>query len=137
MLHKIDWNPSAELLAKFSQWAMFFLGMVAFPLALYRDRPAAAWTFWVLAVVIRVLGLAKPAWLRPIYVGLMLVTWPIGFVVSYVTLGVIYYGVFTPVALLFRLIGRDALERRFDPQAGTYWEAYQPDQGLARYLRQF
>jgi len=137
MLAKIDWNPDRALLASFSQWGLFFLGMVACPLALYRGHVTAAIVFWVLAVALRGLAFVRPQWLKPVYVGLMLVSFPIGWVVSHVTLAVIYYLVFTPVALLFRLIGRDALERQFDRQATTYWEPYRPDQGLARYLRQF
>jgi hypothetical protein len=67
----------------------------------------------------------------------MIVTWPIGWLISHLMLGAIYFGVFTPVAIVFRLIGRDPLARRFDRQASSYWEAYQPNRGLARYLRQF
>ena len=34
---------------------------------------------------------------------------------------VVFYGVFTPVALLFKVIGRDALARRPQPGKETYW----------------
>jgi hypothetical protein len=54
-----------------------------------------------------------------------------------VALAVLYYLVFTPVAVAFRLMGRDALDRKFDPQAASYWEAHNPDRGAAGYLRQF
>ena len=75
--------------------------------------------------------------LKPAFVGLSLAAWPVGWVVSSLALGLLYYAVFTPVALVFRLIGRDALSRRFDRQAATYWEPYNPDLGTERYLRQF
>ena len=137
MLARIDWRPARKTLDQFSQWGMFFLGMVACPLAIDRGHPRAALMLWSAAAGLRVLGLARPDWLRPVYVGLMLVTWPIGVVVSYVTLAMIYFLVFTPVALLFWLIGRDPLTRKFDRAAKSYWERYQPNRGLARYLRQF
>jgi hypothetical protein len=137
MLARIDWKPESKTLDQFSQWAMFFLGMVLCPLEVYRGHPRAALVCWLLAAGIRVVGFARPRWLRPVYVGLMLATWPIGVVISYITLAVIYFLVFTPVAVLFRLIGRDVLNRKFDRGAETYWESYKPDRGLARYLRQF
>ena len=79
----------------------------------------------------------RPIALKPVYLGLTLATWPIGWVVSHLALAVVYYGVITPIALVFRLIGRDAMNRRFDRDATTYWEPYDPDRGLDHYLRQF
>jgi hypothetical protein len=137
MLVRIEWKPRPKTLEQFSQWAMFFLGMVLCPLEVYRGHARAALALWAAAVVIRLVGLGRPGWLRPIFVGLTLLSWPIGVVVSYSTLAVIYYLIFTPVALVFRLIGRDALQRRFEPESKSYWETYQPNRGLARYLRQF
>ena len=36
-------------------------------------------------------------------------------------LGAIFYGMFTPVAAFMRIIGRDAMRRRFEPASRTYW----------------
>ena len=32
----------------------------------------------------------------------------------------LFFLVFTPVALILRLVGRDAMHRKLDPQAGSY-----------------
>lgn len=133
----IPWNPDRRTLREFSEAGLFALGMVAAPLAYFRGQPRLAAACWVAAVVLRGLGLARPGWLKPIFLGLTLATWPIGWVVSKVALGLLYYAVFTPVALTFRLIGRDALHRLIDPKATTYWEPYRPDRGVDRYLRPF
>lgn len=42
-------------------------------------------------------------------------------VVSPIIMGVIFFGVFAPVGLLFRLRGRDALRRKFEPESTSYW----------------
>jgi hypothetical protein len=42
-------------------------------------------------------------------------------IVSPLMLGLIYFGVFTPVALFFRLRGRDVLNRKFEPSQPSYW----------------
>lgn len=42
-------------------------------------------------------------------------------VVSPIVLGGMYFLVFTPFAIVMRLAGRDALRRRFEPDAPSYW----------------
>jgi hypothetical protein len=133
----INWKPDRKTLGEFAEAGMFALGMVAAPLAYFKGQPRVAVAFWLLAVILRLVGLARPSWLKPVFVGLTLATWPIGWIVSRVALGVLYFAVFTPIALFFRLIGRDALRRSFDPKAKTYWEPYRPNRGLERYLRPF
>ena len=63
--------------------------------------------------------------------------YPIGYVVSHVLLAVVYFGVFTPVAVILRAMGKDAMERRWDPERQSYWI----DRGAPRpkedYFRQF
>jgi hypothetical protein len=133
----INWKPDRKTLGEFAEAGMFVLGMVAAPLAYLRGEPRVAAIFWVIAVILRIVGLVRPAWLKPVFVGLTLATWPIGWFVSRVALGVLYFAVFTPIALVFRLIGRDVLKRSFDPKAKTYWESYRPNRGVERYLRPF
>lgn len=58
---------------------------------------------------------------RTVFLVLTLVTFPIGFVVSHVLMALIYYLVVTPIGLVFRLIGRDALRLRQDPTASSHW----------------
>jgi hypothetical protein len=42
-------------------------------------------------------------------------------VVSPIVLGLVFYGIVTPYAIVMRLAGRDALRRRFEPDRDTYW----------------
>jgi len=51
-------------------------------------------------------------------------------------LGVAYYLLFTPLALVFRLIGRDALSLKRRSDARTYWAPRNGTQEPRRYLRQ-
>jgi hypothetical protein len=132
----MNWKPDRRTLGEFSEFGMFFLGMVFAPLALWRGQTGLAVGFWAAAVVGRLVGAVRPGWLRPVFVGMSVVTWPIGWVVSHAVLLLIYGLIFTPMALWFRLIGRDALARRPDRAAGTYWEPYNPGEALERYLRQ-
>ena len=44
----------------------------------------------------------------------------IGMIVSPIVLGIIFFGIFTPIAILMRLAGRDELHLRFKKKK-TYW----------------
>jgi hypothetical protein len=136
-MHKLNLNPSDKTLREFAEFGTFIMGLIAAPWMLYRGNTTAAIVLWAAAVILRVLAFVSPRWVKWPFIALSVVTWPIGFVVSHLALAIIYYLVFTPVALVFRLMGRDALQRKLDPQANSYWEAYNPDRGRERYLRQF
>jgi len=89
-----------------------------------------------LAIAIVVAGLARPRTVRPVFVAALTVTMPIGAVVSIVLLGIMYYAIFTPLAYLFRLAGRDALARRRQTDARSYWVAKDTPSDLRTYFRQ-
>ena len=79
-----------------------------------------------LSAVTLVLTLAKPDWLAPANRAWMKLGELLNRIVSPIALGIVFYGVLTPMALVMRLIGRDAMQRRFDPSAGTYWIERKP-----------
>ena len=51
-------------------------------------------------------------------------------------LAVLFYGLFTPVALLFRLIGRDALSLRRRAGTASYWKPKPAAPAVRSYFRQ-
>lgn len=74
---------------------------------------------------------------RPLYVALTVSTYPIGLAVSFIMMAVLFYGVITPVGLLFRLVGRDPFARRWERDAKTYWVRREGARDKRSYLRQF
>ncbi len=72
----------------------------------------------------------------PLFRSWMALTMPLGRFVSTGILAVIYFLVLTPIAWFMRALGRDALQRRLDPAAPTYWTAYDPGGYQDRYFRQ-
>jgi Saxitoxin biosynthesis operon protein SxtJ len=83
---------------------------------------------WVLALAAVSAGvtLAREQWLTPLNRGWMKLGELLGRVVNPVVLGMIFYGVFTPVGLAMRLAGRDAMTRTYEPRARTYWVQRDP-----------
>jgi hypothetical protein len=133
----IPWEPSRKTLRQFAGlWIVFFGGFALWQ-GLMRGHPTAAAVLAVLAVTVGPVGLVRPEWLRPIYVSWMVLAFPIGWTVSQVILGVMFYGLFTPIALVFRLIGRDPLHRRRRPGQETYWAPKVAPSTPLRYFQQF
>lgn len=61
----------------------------------------------------------------------------VGDAISFILMAVVFYGVLTPIAIVFRLLGRDVLERKFDPQASSYWTPHRKPTSAKRYFQQF
>lgn len=107
----INRNPSTTTLRQFAfLWLLFFLGLAAWQY-FKAERPLVGGLLALLAVTIGPLGLARPAWVRGIFVGWMVLAFPIGWTISQVMLLLIFLTIFTPLALLFRIMGRDVLLR--------------------------
>ena len=99
---------SNSLLRQFAGLWIVFCGLFAY-LSYSRERFITALVFAVVGLAFGPVGLIVPRFIRPLFVLLKAVTTPIGWVVSHVFLGVLYYGIFTPFSLLFRLVRRDVL----------------------------
>ena len=135
-LLRINRHPSPKDLRLFaSLWLIFFAGFAT--LAWHHAHPAGAATLLGLALLVGLIGWIKPPSIRLLYVGSVYVTFPIGFVLSHVILALVYYLVITPIGLLMRLLGRDPLQRRFEPALKTYWEPKTTKRTPADYLRQY
>ena len=87
------------------------------------------------AIVVGATGLMFPAAVRPIYTGWMVAAFPIGWTVSRVVLGVVFFLVITPIGWAFKLMGRDLLWLRRHGGA-TYWAPKRQASTLREYLRQ-
>lgn len=88
-------------------------------------------------LVLAVLSWLAPLAVRPVYVGLTIVTYPIGVVVSELILWTVFAAVMCPIGLVFRILGRDALNRIFDASAATYWSERSSTKPARSYFRQW
>ncbi len=143
---QIDWNPRRKVLRNFG-----LIGLVAFgafgALAHWQVYPfrglsdgtaeTTSYVLWALAVYCGLCAAAAPIAVKPVYLLLTVITFPIGFVISYIVMAIMFYLVITPVGLIFKIIGRDSMNRKFDPSAASYWIKRRPPETLKRYFRQF
>ena len=128
-------TPSARTLRQFAGlFLIFFVGI-------------AGWRAWhgvvdgrtealaALGLVVGGVGLLYPPAVRLVYTGWMIAAFPIGWTVSRLMLAVLFYLVFTPLALVFRLMRRDILQLK-RRQAGSYWTARPAPGNVKEYFRQ-
>jgi hypothetical protein len=136
-LIEINWNPPRRLLREFG-----LIGLIACPILawVFYLQHLPAWLCWTLAgfglllFASSRLSLTVTRWL---FVGLTLIGAPIGFVVGIVVLGIVFFGLLTPLGLAFRLAGRDPLRLRRDPNRTSNWQPHTPINETGRYFRQF
>lgn len=142
----LDLRPDEKTLRQFGFIALGgfgFLSLIAwmewliFAFGLGDAKPYVAATFIGLGVLSFLFSLVYPKANLPIYVGLALVAFPIGFVLSYIIMGFLFFVLITPVGLFFKLVGRDAMKRKFEPDAESYWDESRQDRDQDSYFKQF
>ncbi len=117
--------------------ALAWFGALLFAFLPEAARPATAAALAGVGALAGLLSLVWPEANRPLYVGLSLVAFPIGFVLSYAIMGLLFYGMIAPLGFVFRLAGRDPLQRSFLPDAQTYWVDAGPERARDSYFKQF
>jgi Saxitoxin biosynthesis operon protein SxtJ len=125
-----------RMLRQFAGLCIFFFGGLSVLEGYSRHRSGRALVFALLAATMGGVGLIRPRAIRPVFTTALMLTAPIGWVVSRLLLAAIFFIVITPLALLFRLLGRDALSRRRNMNARTYWRKREPPSDPLSYLHQ-
>ena len=133
----IPFKPTAKALRQFAAaWLIFFLAFGAHQY-LVRRHPGVGLVLIGMALVIGLLGLVRLAAVRWLFVGWMVVAFPIGWLISLLMLLLMFYGLITPVAVFFRMRGRDLLRRKCAPSATTFWLPKNTPQDVRSYFRQY
>jgi hypothetical protein len=117
-LLRVDWNPDVPKIRRFGAGLVVFAAAGGYWM-LRRGSPAGPFVLKA-GVALGLLTALWPGAGRLVYKAWMSVAFVMGTIVSWTALALLYYLVMTPLALLFRAIGRDAL-RLSKPAGETYW----------------
>lgn len=94
-------------------------GLIGLWPMLWRHQNPRLWAL-VLTVLLVVPALVAPRILAPVYRVWMLLGEVLAWINTRIILGVVFYGVVTPIGLLMRLTGRDPMRRQFERTSESY-----------------
>ena len=92
----------------------------------WRGHQVAPLVLWVLGATLVLAGLVIPGRLEPVYRRWMGLTLMLAKVTTPIFMGLVYFGLFTPMGLIRQLFRKNALVRR---DRGTFWVTRQPGPG--------
>lgn len=130
-------SSSPRTLRQFAGAWLLFVSVVGAQQYFGRGRHTLGIVCFVAALGFGFLGLIKPPAIRWLFVTLTTLAFPIGWVISQLMLAVMFYLVLTPIALIFRLVGRDVLQRKADPARASFWLPKRMPTDLRSYFRQY
>ena len=96
-----------------------------------------AYFFLALAVVFFMVTLVKAKMLYPINKLWMRLGFLLGMIVSPIMLGIIFFGLFTPIGLLMKLFGRDELRLKLYDRKSQWKERHVDNMQTASFKNQF
>ena len=88
-------------------------------IAVWRGRQTASWIAGTIALVMSLAGLLVPGSLEPVERGWMKLAHAISRVTTPIFMGIVYFVILTPVGVVRRIMGANALVHR--PNNGSYW----------------
>lgn len=86
---------------------------------LLREEPVRLWALGLGSTLI-MLGALRPVMLRPLHKLWMLLGHALGWVNTRILLGIVFYGLVTPIGFVFRLMGKDMMRQAFATESSTY-----------------
>jgi hypothetical protein len=137
-LIKINDNPSIRELRQFAGiWFPVFWMIVAGILYFGADSPTLAGVAAIFGILVGGVGIYRPAFIHPIYLGWMYAAYPVGWAMSHILLGIVFYVILTPIGLVMKLCRYDPMRRSIRTGEITYWGRYEPPANKNQYFRQF
>jgi saxitoxin biosynthesis operon SxtJ-like protein len=101
----------------------FFALLGVWPLV--HKHPIRLWALGLSGVFL-LLALAVPRVLHPLNLAWTVLGRVLSKITNPIITGLLFYLIFTPAALLFRLMGKDLLRLKFDRSASSYWIVRDP-----------
>jgi hypothetical protein len=116
-LVEVVWKPTDRQLRQFGVTLLVALPLLGW---LWGFDGRAIAILAAVGVALAGLGFLSAPALKPLFLALSLITLPIGLVVGELVLALVFFGVIWPLAALFRVLGRDALQRKLEPEVLSY-----------------
>jgi hypothetical protein len=132
-LIELNWSPTDRQLRQFGGVCMVMLPALGW---IWGGSTPAILGLCILGLTLAVAALSHPTSIKPIFLTLMVITSPIGLVVGELSMIMIYFGLFLPLSLAFRVTGRDALQLKRLKSSSSYWQEKRQPASASNYYRQ-
>ena len=106
---RLDRQPTALDLRLFGGSLAMMLSLFGF-FAWRLDKRAVATGLWIAAAVLCAVYYAAPRVRKPLYRAWIVAMFPLAWLMSALVLGILFFGLITPIGWLSRLAGRDPLQ---------------------------
>ena len=100
-------------------------------------RETVAYTLVAIGGFAALCSLVFPKANKFLFIGLSIVAFPIGFVLSYVIMGTLFFLIITPIGLVMRALGKNPLALDYAQDADSYWNECRPSRPSDSYFKQF
>jgi hypothetical protein len=114
-----DWDPPRRRLRRLA-WVLA-LGVAV--VAWFAADPVDGLLLRLAAGVIFAVGTVWPGLFRCLYRTLVLLAYPLRWIVGDVVLAVVTFGLLTPLALCCRVLGPDPMRHPFLWESASYWQS--------------
>src|SRR3989339_1040012 len=76
--------------------------------------------FFIVSITFLLIAYTRPALISPLYSSWMKIGHIMGSISSKIILSVLFYGIFTPIAIVLRLQGKDLLNKKLNTTENSY-----------------
>ena len=133
----INWSPPTKQLKSFAAlWFPLFFLFLGTILAINLNAWSETKIVWAFCFGISFVGYFFPSLIRPLFVGLLVITFPIGWVVSHLFLLLIFSLVITPLGFVMKIKKHDPLNLKM-PKEPSMWKEIEAKKDPSRYLKQY
>ncbi|MGC6423728.1 MAG: hypothetical protein ACON4O_01930 [Lentimonas sp.] len=142
MIIEVDWSPNKQRLRSFGFFALpafvivgliFFLKNDGYPMVTRN----LAYVSWSLSIACPILACSFPRALLPLYWLLTAISIVISRLLGLCVLALFFFLIITPISLIFKLCGRDALRLKPDANCKTFWRPSKQPGSVRRYFNQY
>ncbi len=114
------------------KFGLFFsiIFLFIFLIFIYAANLTIAYIFLFLSIIFLSLSLLKPELLNIFNKAWMFIGFLINKITSPIILGVIFFGLFTPISIILRVFGRDELRLKLDKQQSNWTPIKENDKNI-------
>jgi hypothetical protein len=141
---EINWQPQAPELRKFA-WSLILgfpvIAGIFFCAKWIKGHAMPEPQFFLLlggiGAAVGLLCMVLPVVARPLYFVWYALAACVGLIMANLIFTLMFYGIFTPLGLVMRLLGRDGLNLRWKKTAASHWIDVPPAPPAERYFSQY